>query len=326
MMHDDSPSAVSADGKPLSTSRLEYSVVIPVFNERENLDELCTRLVAVMCKLSGNFEIIFVDDGSTDDSFRILESFHARFRFVKVLRFSRNFGHHIAITAGIDRAVGDAVILMDADLQDQPEEIPKLLARFHEGVDVVYGTRAKRRDSLPKRVTSALFVSLLNAATGSRYAMNSAVFRVLSRQVVEELKACREVSRFVIGLICWLGFTQDGVEVEHGSRFAGSTKYNTFKLVRLAFDAIMSFSYAPLRLATYVGCFVATIGLLTGVAVVVRKVFFGIPVMGYASLMVALLLLGSIQLLVVGLVGEYVGRIFTEVQGRPLYVVSKALD
>jgi polyisoprenyl-phosphate glycosyltransferase len=309
-----------------SRATVEYSIVIPVFNEQENVPELCRRLTEVMRKLNASYEIIFVDDGSTDKSFEVLGSLRRQFSSIKVVRLSRNFGHHIALTAGIDYARGESVIFMDADLQDQPEEIPRLLATYHEGFDVVYGVRKKRRDAFTKRAASSLFAATANRIMGSNHAMTGGIFRVVSRQIVDELKRCRETSRLVIGLIDWLGFKQTGVEVEHGSRYAGHTKYGLFKLITLGLNGVTAFSYMPLQLATYVGSLAAVLSLAAGAYIVLRKLFFGIPVAGYASLIVAVLFLGSVQLIVLGLIGEYIGRIYTEVQNRPLYVVRTFLE
>jgi polyisoprenyl-phosphate glycosyltransferase len=309
-----------------SRSTVAYSVVIPVFNEEESIPELSRRVNEVMRKLSGGHEVVFVDDGSTDASFEVLGALRRQFPSIKVVRLSRNFGHHIALTAGIDYARGSTVIFMDADLQDQPEEIPKLLARYREGFDVVYGIRKTRKDAFAKRAVSSLFAAAAGRMMGSSHTMTGGIFRVVNRQVVDELKRCRETSRLVIGLIDWLGFKQAGVEVEHGTRYAGHTKYSLFKLITLGLNAVTSFSYVPLQLATYVGSFAAMLSLVAGAYIVFRKLVFGIPVAGYASLIVAVLFLGSIQLIVLGIIGEYIGRVYTEVQSRPLYVVKAYLD
>lgn len=313
--------------KPLvSRATVAYSVVIPVFNEEEIIPELNRRLNDVMRTMNGAYEVVFVDDGSTDASFEVLGALRRQFPSIKIVKLSRNFGHHIALTAGIDYARGSTVIFMDADLQDQPEEIPKLLARYHEGFDVVYGVRKKRRDAFVKRAVASLFAAAVSRMMGPSHTMTGGVFRVVSRQVVDELKRCRETSRLVIGLIDWLGFRQAGVEVEHGTRYAGHTKYGLFKLITLGLNAVTAFSYVPLRLATYAGSFAAALSLVAGAYIIFRKLVFGIPVPGYASLIVAVLFLGSIQLIVLGIIGEYIGRVYTEVQHRPLYVVKAYVD
>ncbi len=305
---------------------VQYSVVIPLFNEEENLLELHRRLTVVMERLGGTYEIIFVDDGSKDRSVARLKELHQQDARVKALIFSRNFGHHVALTAGIDAARGEVVILMDGDLQDQPEEIPKLLAKLHEGYDVVHGNRKNRKDGVAKRVASRMFVAVVNRVIGSGQPINSEIFRVMNRQVIDELKRCREVSRFITGLVSWLGFKQAGVDVEHGARFAGESKYTIWKLMKLALNTFTSFSYFPLQLATYLGFFTALLSVLVGTSIILLKLIYGIPVAGYASFLVAVLFLGGIQLIMLGLIGEYIGRIYTETQGRPLYIVRETLS
>lgn len=304
-----------------------YSVVVPVFNEEENIPELYRRLSAVMQGLDGSYEIIFVDDGSTDKSAQMAKDLHQQDSRLKALKFSRNFGHHIALTAGIDYARGEALILMDADLQDQPEEIPKLLEKFCQGYDVVYGIRKNRTEGFSRRMASTVFQVVMNRLTGSAHFASGGVFRVMSRQVGDELRRCRETARLVTGLVSWLGFDQIGVEVEHGARYAGRSKYNSWGLMKLLLNTVTSFSYLPLQLASYLGLFTAFLSVSYGVYVVSRWIVVGIPVAGFTSIIVAVLFLGGVQLIVLGLIGEYLGRVFTEAQGRPLYVVKeKFLD
>jgi len=305
---------------------VQYAVVIPVFNEQENIAELYQRLTAVMQGLGGSYQIILVDDGSTDQSFSMMKALHEQDSRVKVVNLSRNFGHHLALTAGIDYANGDAVILMDADLQDQPEEIPKLMEKFNEGYDVVYGVRKNRKESLTRRLASNLFMVTMNRVGGSGHFATGGVFRVMGRQVKDELQRCRETSRLITGLVGWLGFSQVGVEVEHGARYAGQTKYNTWRLIKLLLNTLTSFSYLPLQLATYLGLLTALLSVCLGAYIVLRWIFVGIPVTGFTSTIVAILFLGAVQLIVLGLIGEYVGRVYTESQGRPLYVVREILE
>lgn len=304
----------------------QYSVVIPVFNEQENIGELYRRLTAVMQEIGGPYEIILVDDGSTDGSFTMMKALHEEDARVKVLNLSRNFGHHLALTAGIDYARGDAVILMDADLQDQPEEIPKLIEKLNDGYDVVYGIRVNRKESLPRRMASNVFATAMNRVGGSGHFATGGVFRVMGRQVRDELQRCRETSRLITGLVGWLGFSQIGVEVEHGARYAGQTKYNTWRLIKLLVNTLTSFSYLPLQLASYLGLLTALFSVCLGAYVILRWIFVGIPVAGFTSTIVAILFLGAVQLIVLGLIGEYVGRVYTESQGRPLYVVREILE
>lgn len=305
---------------------VQCSVVIPVFDEEENISELYRRLTAVMQGLGASYEIILVDDGSTDKSFQLMTALHEQDHRVKALKLSRNFGHHLALTAGIDYARGEAVILMDADLQDQPEEIPKLMEKFCQGYDVVYGIRKDRTESFTRRIAAGVFLAIMNRVTGSGHFATGGVFRVMSRQVRDELQRCRETSRFITGLISWLGFNQIGVEVEHGERYAGRTKYNLWRLMKLLLNTLTSFSYLPLQFASYVGLFTALVSLSLGAYVILRWIFVGIPVAGFTSTIVAILFLGGVQLMVLGLIGEYVGRVYTESQGRPLYVVKEILE
>jgi dolichol-phosphate mannosyltransferase len=305
---------------------VQYAVVIPVFNEQENIAELYQRLTAVMQGLGGSYQIILVDDGSTDQSFSMMKALHEQDSRVKVVNLSRNFGHHLALTAGIDYANGYAVILMDADLQDQPEQIPKLMEKFNEGYDVVYGVRKNRKESLTRRLASNLFMVTMNRVGGSGHFATGGVFRVMGRQVKDELQRCRETSRLITGLVGWLGFSQVGVEVEHGARYAGQTKYNTWRLIKLLLNTLTSFSYLPLQLATYLGLLTALLSVCLGAYIILRWIFVGIPVTGFTSTIVAILFLGAVQLIVLGLIGEYVGRVYTESQGRPLYVVREILE
>ena len=305
---------------------MQYSIVVPVFNEEENLAELYQRLTAVMQGLGASYEIILVDDGSGDRSFPMMKALRERDPRVKAVRLSRNFGHHLALTAGLDHAKGEAVILMDADLQDEPEEIPKLLEKLGEGYDVVYGVRKNRKESLTRRIAAGLFAAIMNRMVGSGHFATGGVFRVMTRQVRDELQQCRETARFITGLVSWLGFNQVGVDVEHGARYAGETKYNLWRLIKLLLNTLTSFSYLPLQLATYLGLLTALLSVLLAAVVIFRWIFFDIAVAGFASTMVAILFLGSVQLIVLGLIGEYVGRVYTESQGRPLYVVREVLE
>ncbi len=304
---------------------IAYSVVIPILNEEEVLNKLYKRLTAVMEKLDGKYEIIFVDDGSTDRSFEIQKELHQKDRRVKVIRFTRNFGHHIAITAGLDCSKGKGVVLMDGDLQDPPEAIPKLCEKFRQGYDIVYAIRKIRKDPVFKKLLSKLFYKFFRPLTKVRAYPNSGIFRIMSRQAVDGLKSCREKSRFIIALMSWTGFSHIGVETERDARHWGRTKYSLFKSIRLAVDGVTSFSYFPLRIATYFGFFASLIGFIAGIYMLIKKLFFGMPVLGYASIIVSVLFIGGIQLFLLGVIGEYVGRIYTEAQDRPLYIVKEKL-
>ena len=302
-----------------------FSVVIPIFNEEEVLNELYKRLTTVMEKLDGKYEIIFVDDGSKDKSFQILKDLYQKDRKIKIIKFSRNFGHHIAITAGLNYSQGDAVILMDGDLQDPPEEIPKLHEKFKEGYDIVYALRKRRKDPLLKRINSKLFYKIFKMLTKVEIHSDSGIFRIMSRQVVDGLKNCREKSRFIIALMSWTGFSHIGVETGRDVRHLGKPKYNLFKSIELAVNGITSFSYVPLRIAIYIGFFVGLVSFIIGIYMLIKKLFLGMPVSGYASIIVSVFFIGSVQLFILGVVGEYIGRIYTEAQNRPMYVVKEKL-
>lgn len=301
------------------------SVVIPVFNEEGNLEELHRRLTRVFADLVVPCELLFVDDGSTDRSFQILERLHSTDERVRVLQFSRNFGHHIAITAGMDAAVGDLIVLMDADLQDLPEEIPTLYNKLQEGYDVAYAIRKTPQHSFFKRITSAVFFHLMCWMIKD-FTLNTGIFRIVRRPVLDAVKQCRETSRLVIGLLSWAGFRQVGVEVKHGKRFAGETKYSLAKQVRLALTTLVAFTDVPLRLVTYVGLVVSTSSLFFAACIIGRKVFWGLGEVGWPSLMVVVSFLGGLQLLALGVFGEYLGRVLTETQNRPMYVISQRLE
>jgi glycosyltransferase involved in cell wall biosynthesis len=271
----------------------------------------------------GTFEIILVDDGSRDESWRMIKELHERDKRVKGISFSRNFGHHIAITAGLDHAKGKTVILMDGDLQDPPEEIPKLWERLKSGYDLVYGIRKEKKDSLTKRLTSWCFWWFINRLSGIEIARNQTLLRIFDRKVLDALNSMRERARFIHGMIAWTGFSVFLQEVEHAPRTKGVSKYNVVKLFRLAFNAITSFSTFPLRLATYLGLFSSGVGLCYAIYFLYKKLFLGIPVLGYASIIVAVLFVGGVQLLILGIMGEYLGRVYQEVQARPIYIVRE---
>lgn len=303
---------------------VEFSIVIPVYNEEENVSELHRRLGTVMERL-GTYEIIFVDDGSSDNSWQIIKDLHERDSNVKGLSFSRNFGHHIAITAGLDHANGKAIILMDGDLQDPPEEIPKLFKKFKEGYELVYGIRKEKKDSILKRFASFVFWWFIKSFSGINIPRNQTLLRIFDRKILDALNSMRERSRFIHGMIAWTGFKTAMLEVEHAPRERGKSKYNVIKLFRLAFNAITSFSTLPLRFATYLGLLSAGIGLIYGLYFIYKKIFLGIPVLGYASTIIAVLFIGGIQLLILGIIGEYLGRVYQEVQARPIYILREKL-
>jgi polyisoprenyl-phosphate glycosyltransferase len=311
---------------------IEFSVVIPIYNEEDNIPELCSRLKTVMQMLCTTmklpedcYEIIMVDDGSRDSSWRLIREIHAKDSRVKGISFSRNFGHHIAITAGLDQAKGRAIVLMDGDLQDPPEEILSLYNKFQEGYDLVYGIRQQRKDPFLKKATSYLFWWILRRFSGVDIPQGQTMLRILSRRLVDVLKEMKEHARFIHGMMAWAGLNVTTLEVKHNPRTRGKSKYNIPKMFRLAFHAVTSFSTIPLRLAIYMGFASSLISFFVGMYFLYKKIFYGIPVMGYASIVVSIFFVGGIQLLVLGIFGEYLGRTYQEVQRRPLYIFKETL-
>jgi dolichol-phosphate mannosyltransferase len=304
---------------------IQYSIVVPVYNEAEVLQALYNRLTPVMAGLGESYEIIFVNDGSTDESPLLLQDLQGKDKHLKLLSLSRNFGHQIAITAGLDHSLGQAVVVMDADLQDPPEVIPQLVDQWRKGYDLVSAVREKRRgEGLFKRATAALFYRLLRHLTVTEIALDAGDFRLMSRKAVETLKGIRERSRFLRGLSGWIGFRQTSVSFVRDVRQAGETKYPLKKMVRFALNGIMSFSSVPLQMASYLGFLVSSVSFFYMVYAIGLKLFTDRVVLGWASVMVAVLFLGGVQLVSLGIIGEYIGRIYDEVKQRPLYIVDEA--
>jgi len=305
---------------------IAVSLVVPVYNEEAVIDELTRRLGQLLTAMDtpGRWEVIFVNDGSRDASLGMLQAACEREKRFKLINLSRNFGHQIAITAGTDRAEGEAVVIMDADLQDPPELIGEMLQRFAEGYDVVYAVRKRRHgESWFKRTTAALFYRTLKRVVGVDIPTDTGDFRLMSRRAVLALRGLREANRFVRGLVAWIGFRQTAVYYERSARFAGDTHYPLHKMLRFASDGIISFSTLPLRMATVLGMFSGVIA--AGVALwVLTAVLSGAYVVpGWATLMLAVSLASSAQLLMIGILGEYLGRIYDEVKRRPLYLVDE---
>lgn len=299
------------------------SVMTTVHNERESLPELLERLTRVLQGLGRAWEIVVVDDGSEDGSAAFLAAEAAREPRLKVVELSRNFGQHAAAAAGFRHASGDAVVWMDADLQDVPEEIPRLLARLDEGYDVVYAVREHRQDPLFRRLNARAFFWLFEKTAGHRLPPGMSTFRVLSRGVVDAVLQMPEHSRFTAGIIAWVGFRHAAVPVRHDPRRHGRTSYSLWQLVRLSLDALISFSGYPVKLASRVGMTLSLASVVMGAYMIYRRLVYGFVVTGYASLIVSVLFLAGVQLLFLGIIGEYVARIFLDVQGRPLYVVRR---
>lgn len=298
------------------------SVVVPMYNEAENVSEFYARIKAVLAQLGETWELVCVNDGSRDNTLAQLSALHQLDPRVKVINFSRNFGKEIALTAGIDHACGQAIIPIDADLQDPPELIIDLVGKWREGYDVVNATRSTRQgESWLKRTTACAFYKILGKMAAIPIPSNTGDFRLLSRPVVEALKRMPERTRFMKGLFAWVGFKQATVLYSRHPRFAGQTKWNYWRLWNFALDGIVSFSSAPLKVWSYFGLFIASLSFLYALFLIVRTWVYGIDLPGYASLMVAVLFLGGIQLITLGVLGEYLGRIYDETKHRPLYIV-----
>ncbi len=303
-----------------------YSVVAPVYNEEETLPHFYDRVVAAMEKLGEPFEIVLINDGSRDNSFSVMRELHARDPRVRAVNFSRNFGHQMAISAGLDYARGDAVVIIDSDLQDPPEVIAELAERWKAGAEVVYAQRNKRSgETRFKLLTAAAFYRLIARITSMDLPHNTGDFRLLDRRVVDTLIKMREHNRFMRGLSVWVGFRQEAVLYDRHERFAGKTNYPLFKMIRFSIDAITGFSYAPLQLATTIGFILAGLSLV-GVAIAVILRIFGGAIQGQGTTLIVVLLLGGIQLIFLGIIGEYLGRIYDEVRARPLYIVHDVLE
>lgn len=300
------------------------SVIVPVFNESAVIPVFYERASRAFAAIPGlDYEIVFVDDGSRDDSFVKLAALAAGDVRVRVIKFSRNFGHQIAITAGVDHARGDCVVVIDADLQDPPEVVAKMVDQWRAGFDVVYGVRETRDgESTMKLATAALFYRLLTRLTNIQIPTDVGDFRLMSRRAVTELSRLREKDRFVRGLVSWIGFKQTGVLYNRDKREAGETKYPYRKMIKFALDGITSFSTVPLRLATWMGYGSALLAVLYLIYVLIMR-FLGYTIEGWATIMVAMLFLGSVQLICLGILGEYLGRVFNEVKPRPMYVVEE---
>ena len=303
------------------------SVVVPVFNESAVVRAFHERASRVLRAIADfEYELLFVDDGSRDDTYAQLKALATNDPRVRLLKFSRNFGHQIAISAGIDHARGDCVVVTDVDLQDPPEVIPLLIDKWREGFDVVYGRRAGRDgETMMKRVTAAAFYRLLAKVSRIQIPPDVGDFRLMSRRVVDELKKLREKDRFVRGLVSWIGFKQTGVDYQREKRAAGETKFRYREMIQFAIDGVASFSTAPLQLATWLGYAASLLAFIYLVGVVVQKLM-GITVQGFATIMVAMTFLGGVQLICLGIIGEYLGRIFNEIKPRPMYILEDVWD
>jgi glycosyltransferase involved in cell wall biosynthesis len=303
-----------------------FSIIAPIFNESQTIHELHRRISAVMESTSETWELLMVDDGSTDGSADIIREISAQDNRVLPVIFARNFGHQLAVTAGLDYSRGQAVIIIDADLQDPPEVILDLIAKWREGYEVVYAVRAEREgESWFKLITAATFYRVIYNITDVKIPMDTGDFRLLDRKVVDVIKQMRERHRFLRGMSVWVGFKQTGVEYRRAARFAGQTKYPFRKMFKFAWDAVTSFSYLPLQVATYLGFVSAGLSILAIPVVVGMRISGSQEAFaGQATTLIAVLFLGGVQLISLGILGEYIGRLYDEAKGRPLYIVREA--
>lgn len=313
----------AADELIVHDARPTLSVVIPVYNEHENLAALYERLVATLDGVGLSYEFIFVDDGSHDGSLTLLHQLARDDRRVVVVELARNFGHQVAISAGLDHTRGDGVIVMDADLQDPPEVLPQFIAAWRAGHDVVYAVREHRKEGWVMRAAYALFYRILQRVAQIDIPLDAGDFCIMDRRVVTLLSAMPERNRFVRGIRSWVGLDQIGLRYERQGRYAGAPKYTVSRLVYLALDGLVSFSYLPLRIITVLGFAVSAVSILLAVFYTIQRLTVGLNPPGFATLTVAIFFLAGIQLTTIGVIGEYVGRIFEEVKRRPLYVVRR---
>jgi len=299
------------------------SVVVPAYNEAEVLPAFHHRLAAVLAKLGLAAEIVYVNDGSTDETLKVMESLRGADARVAIVDLSRNFGKEIALSAGLDHARGDAVVVIDADLQDPPELIPELVKHWQDGYDNVYAKRTVRHgETFFKKATASAFYRLIQGVSRVRIPEDTGDFRLLSRRAVDALKQLREQHRFMKGLFAWIGYPGMAVPYRRDPRFAGETKWNYWHLWNFALEGITSFTIAPLKIATYLGLLTAFAAFGFGAAIIYRTIVYGEPVRGYPSLMVVVLFLGAVQLVGIGIIGEYLGRMFDETKRRPLYFLN----
>lgn len=302
----------------------KFSIIAPIYNEADNILALYRRVSAVMNQLGETWELLLVDDGSTDDSAAQIRQLAAEDAHVVPLIFARNFGHQLAVTAGLDYSRGEAVIIIDADLQDPPEVIPELIAKWREGYQVVYAVRSTRQgESWFKLFTAGLFYRLIQRITDINIPLDAGDFRLMDRTVINVLNAMRERHRFLRGMSVWVGFNQIGVEYERAARAAGETKYPLRKMLKFASDAITSFSYFPLQVAMYFGFVSAGLSILAIPVVIALRLAGSQAFFGQASTLIAVLFLGGVQLMSLGILGEYIGRLYDEAKGRPLYILTE---
>jgi polyisoprenyl-phosphate glycosyltransferase len=304
-----------------------FTIIAPIYNELENIPELYPRVRDVMDQTGEPWELILVDDGSTDGSTDVIRKLAENDSRVRPVIFARNFGHQIAVTAGVDYSRGEAVVIIDADLQDPPEVILDLINKWREGYEVVYAVRAEREgESWFKKVTASLFYRIIYRITDVDIPLDTGDFRLMDKKVVAVMKQMREKHRFLRGMSAWVGFKQIGVAYKRKPRLSGETKYPFNKMVKLALNAVTSFSYFPLQMATYLGFIAAGLSVLAIPIVAILRLTTGTALLGQATTLIIVLFLGGVQLISLGIIGEYIGRIYDEAKGRPLYIVAEAPD
>lgn len=305
----------------------KITVLIPVYNEQEVLPICYERVSEVMAGLDYSYEILFINDGSSDTSWQVIKDLNSKHENVRAINLSRNFGKEHAMTAGLEYAKGDAVIILDADLQDPPELIPQFVEKWQQGFDNVYGRRDIREgETWVKKATASLFYKLLHKISKVNVPKDTGDFRLLSRRAVDSLLELKEQHRFMKGLFSWVGYPSFEIRYNRDPRVAGTTSFNYWKLWNFALEGITSFTSAPLKIATYLGLLTSLFSFSYGLFIIFKTLVFGDPVSGYPSLMTVILFLGGVQLLFIGILGEYLGRVFEEVKRRPLYVIQDYLD
>jgi glycosyltransferase involved in cell wall biosynthesis len=308
-------------------NKIVYSVVVPLYNEDLVIMESYRRLKEVMDSVKGSYEIILMNDGSTDGTRDKVEKICSKDEKIKLINFSRNFGHQAAITAGMDLAQGAAIIVIDADLQDPPEVIPKMIEKWREGYEVVYGKRIKREgDSFLKKFTAKVFYRLLKSMTSIDIPVDTGDFRLIDRKVCDALTSLPERNRYVRGLVSWVGYKQTFVEISRQERFAGETKYSLKKMMKLAFDGITSFSYKPLAIAGYFGGLTFLAGLISLIGVIIKNLVNNTPILNFSLIIAINLVMFGLVFISIGIMGEYIGRIFDESKARPNYIIASTIN
>ncbi len=301
------------------------TLLIPVYNEANNIAPFLEQIEALALPKGVKLELLFIDDGSQDDSYAIISALTSKKHSIKALRFSRNFGKEIALTAGLDAATGDAVLPMDVDLQDPPQLIPEMIKRWQDGIDVVLAVRKHRDEPFLKRKSAQLFYKLIHKMSSIHIPEQAGDFRLMDRKVVEVIKQLRERSRFMKGLFAWPGFSSDTIYFDRPKRASGEPRQSYRNLFRLAFDGIFSFTTVPLQVWTYIGAIISVTAFIYALFIIFSVLLTGVDVPGYASLLTAVLFIGGIQLISMGIIGEYIARIYREVKQRPLYVIADSI-